>query len=116
MAIPTSANNAPVPSPNEEELARWLEICSVAEWCGLLPPSRASLLDSIGQSVGSDWRTPIPEDISELKCLWYKSSYDALRDEFGFKGAVVVENPKCLRIGRLFFELMCNKLLIEDSS
>ena len=94
---------------SEDNLATWLELCSVALWCGLLSPAQAEQLDEATKSVEEDWRVPIrgPHDLCNLQSLWMESSYDILRDQFGWSPSC---NEECFKLGRFYLHLKNNNL------
>lgn len=84
-----------------------LDACAVADWCGILPESRARLLDD----TFGGWRIEIPEDLVDLDCMWHASTYVALVD---FHDIWETHNPRTQLVFNLFFYLTTHGLLVKD--
>ena len=94
-------------SPEEHEMEIWLDSCAVAHWCGILSERRVRLLDN----TFGGWRIEIPEDLVDLDCMWFASTYLALVNFYDIWGT---RNPRTQLVFNLFFHLTTHGLIVQD--
>ena len=94
-------------SSEEHKLYIWVRVCSVAESCGILSAERIRVLDDISKA----WRVKVPENLMDMACMYYRSSYIALIEDHDIWAT---HNARTQQVFNLFFHLSTSGLLIDD--